>query len=76
MKRFIKILNWCKEHPLKDGDVYKINDYVCRTLFFEMGIGFPVSQDEIACCYKLMGYNVEKIFIASYFGGHYWQITT
>lgn len=73
MKRFIQILNWCKKHPLDNGGVHKINDYVCEHLF-EKGIGFPVSKDDVACCYKMLGYDVEKKqnYVV---GGHYWQIS-
>ena len=74
LKRFNYILDWCKEHPLKDGDVYEINDKVCK-YFFDQYIGFPVSKDEIACCYKILGYNVERVYSVSYVDEHYWQIS-
>ena len=73
MKRFIKILNWCEENPLDNSGINIINDYVCEH-FFEMVIGFSVSQDEIACCYKILGYDVKKI--ESFVAGYYWQIST
>lgn len=74
MERFIKILNWCKEHPFPNNGVNEINNIYKKA--FEMGIGFPVSRDEIACCYKILGYNVEKIFSTRYVDGYYWQIST
>lgn len=74
LKRFNYILDWCKEHPLDNSGVYELNDKVCK-YFFEISIGFPVSQDEIACCYKILGYNVERVYGVSYADGHYWQIS-
>lgn len=74
LKRFNYILDWCKEHPLKDGDVYEINDYVSKH-FFEIAIATHVSKDEIACCYKILGYNVERVYSVSYVDEHYWQIS-
>lgn len=59
MERLIKILNWCKEHPLERGYEYEVNAFVCHS-FFGLDMGIPVSQDEIACCYKILGYKVEK----------------
>lgn len=73
MKRFIKILNWCNEHPLDNNGVYEIDDYVCEHLF-EVGIDFPVSKDEIVCCYKILGYDVERTFNDG--GGYCWLIST
>lgn len=69
MKRFIKILNWCKEHPLEKGRDYEINAYVFEKLF---GIG-PVSLVDIACCYKLLGYDVKK---TRNIYGPCWKIST
>lgn len=59
MKRFIKLLNWCKEHPLEKGYDYEVNAFVFEQLF-GIGMGIPVSPVDIACCYKLLGYDVKK----------------
>ena len=59
IKRLIKILDWCKEHPLERGCELEVNAYDCDR-FFGLGISFPISPVDIACCYKILGYKVEK----------------
>ena len=74
MERFIQILNWCKEHPLERGYEYEISSYIFKRLI-ETCTGIPVSQDEIACCYKILGYNVKKTHNDRYTGGDGWKIS-
>lgn len=70
MERFSLIMNWCKEHPLKCKDVYENNAYAFKHRC-EKDLGFYVSADDVACCYKLLGNKVKETPNGI---GHIWKI--
>lgn len=74
LKKFNIILNWCKEHPF--GDVIKEHDSYCiRILCWnELRDIQYITEEDIACCYKILGYSVHRVIERKGFQGR-WYIS-
>ena len=70
LKKFNIILNWCKEHTPSRPDSYCIKED-CWNELLELD---TVTEEDIVCCYKLLGYKVSRAIQRKGFYGR-WYIS-